>query len=207
MKNEAIETVEYKGYTINIYSDDTGGSENDPRGWDNLGIMSCFHRRYDLGDKHNLSVEELKEIVNRKDVIALPLFLYDHSGISMSTGRNYPFNDRWDSGQVGYIYVDYEIIRKEYSVKHVSKQLREKVEKILEQEVKTYNQYLTGDIYGYVIVNDRGEDKDSCWGFFGQEGIKDAISECQNIIEYYIEQEKEQNAIDHAVEVGELVYA
>lgn len=202
MRQEAIQTEEYKEYTISIYSDDDG--EN-PRDWNNLGKMVCFYNRYNLGDKHKLSVEELQKIVARKDVIAIPLFLYDHSGISMSTGRGYPFNDPWDSGQVGYIYVDYDTIRKEYNIKHITKAWRAKVEKYLDQEVETYNQYLTGDVYGYVVENDRGENIESCWGIFGREGIKKGIVDGQYAVDADIESEKIQNAIDHAVEIGEEV--
>lgn len=41
-------------------------------------------------------------------VAILPLFLYDHSGISMSTGSflGRAPHARWDSGQVGFIYMD-----------------------------------------------------------------------------------------------------
>ncbi len=35
--------------------------------------------------------------------VILPLYLYDHSGITMSTGA---FSCRWDSGQVGWIYAE-----------------------------------------------------------------------------------------------------
>lgn len=48
------------------------------------------------------------------DVVIQPLFLYDHSGISMSTssfvGRAQ--HAEWDSGQVGYIYMDKETAMK-----------------------------------------------------------------------------------------------
>ncbi len=45
---------------------------------------------------------ELQDILDSLDkYIILPLFLYDHSGITMSTG---PFSCPWDSGQVGWIY-------------------------------------------------------------------------------------------------------
>lgn len=46
----------------------------------------------------------------------LPLWLYDHSGITMSCGaRTYPYNDRWDSGQVGWIVALKETIMAETS--------------------------------------------------------------------------------------------
>lgn len=46
-----------------------------------------------------------------KDKVAiLPLYLYDHSGLAMSTND---FGDRWDSGCVGFIYMDKNTAMKE----------------------------------------------------------------------------------------------
>lgn len=46
-----------------------------------------------------------------KDKVAiLPLYLYDHSGLTMSTND---FGDRWDSGCVGFIYMDKDTAMKE----------------------------------------------------------------------------------------------
>ena len=89
---DAIETIEYKGLTIKIYQDED--AEN-PRDWDNFGHMICFHSRYTLGDKHEMTPEDARQLYDRKDVIALPLYLYDHSGITIRTS---PFSCPWDSG-------------------------------------------------------------------------------------------------------------
>ena len=54
-----------------------------------------------------LPMKALKELAERKNVV-LPLYLYDHSGITMSCDLTYPYNDRWDSGQVGWIYASHQ---------------------------------------------------------------------------------------------------
>ncbi len=102
-----------------------------PRGWDNLGTMVCWPSRYDLGDKHNFEdkdhflfclleemlgdiglaenkYEELKDNGDKEilsflgdEYVILPLFIYDLSGVTISTSS---FNCSWDSGQVGWIY-------------------------------------------------------------------------------------------------------
>ena len=41
------EDISYKGYIIKIFQDEM--AEN-PREWDNLGTMVCFHPDYNLGD-------------------------------------------------------------------------------------------------------------------------------------------------------------
>jgi len=148
----------------------------DPRNWDNLGTMICFHRRYSLGDKHDYSCSE---DVHLKDYeIVIPLYLYDHSGITMNTSG---FSCPWDSGQVGWIVIDADTIRKEYGVKRISKQLRTKVREVLEAEVKIYDDYLTGNVHGYKLEKvsececcglQSTKEIDSCWGFYGD--IKDS---------------------------------
>jgi len=187
---QTLHTEEYHGYTIDIVPDDCDES---PREWDNLGTMACFHRNYTLGDKHDLTVDDLKAIVQRDDVLALPLFLYDHSGISMSTGRAYPFDCPWDSGQVGYIYITHENVLKEYG-KPLAQSLK-KAEKYLQGEVTTYDEYLTGQVYGYVVKDAHGEHVDSCYGFYGSYDDPDhsALSEARTSADHHATEQKKQH--------------
>ena len=168
----------YQGHTIKIYHDPDAES---PREWSNLGTLICWHRRYRLGDSHefespeavlrdladvsdhsDLSMEQLRDRAERKAIL-LPVFLYDHSGLAMNT---IGFHCPWDSGQVGFVYATLEAVRTEFGVKRVTKALREKAEDILRGEIATYDAYLGGRVYGYVIEQD-GEEVDACWGFVG----------------------------------------
>lgn len=179
-------------YLIEIEQDTTPES---PRSWDNLGKMVCFHRRYSLGDKHDYNSddysgwdEQLKVISKNEDVcVILPLYLYDHSGITMKTTS---FGCPWDSGQVGWIFISKDKVRKEYSVKRISKKLKERITGYLINEVKTYDQYLTGEVYGYKIHeiktcelgHEHREELDSCWGFYGED---ECLKEAEGIVEHY----------------------
>lgn len=167
------ETYNHNGLTVKIYYDDI--SEN-PRDWDNLGTMALTHKRYDLGDTQNLldfddftGWHEVENFLDEQQAVYLPVYMYDHSGLAFSV---HDFNDRWDSGQVGYIYALPETIRREYNVKRISKQLRQQVERTLLSEVETYNQYHSGDVYGYEVLDSDGDVLDSCWGFYGIEHVK-----------------------------------
>jgi len=168
-----------------------------PRDWDNLGTMTCWHRRYSLGDKDGVAelvsaIEDspkwceswhedcnmadprvILELAEKCQFIILPLYLYDHSGITMNTVG---FSCRWDSGQVGFIWVAPKDVRKEYDVKRISKALLERVYQSLASEVKTYDQYLTGDIYGFEAMDENDEVIDSCWGFFGDDPKTNGMS-------------------------------
>lgn len=157
--NEAIYTENYKGLTINIYHDTM---PDNPRNWDNFGHMTCWHPRYSLGDEHSYTVEEFGvEILARTDILYLPLYLYDHSGITISSGK---FASAWDSGQVGYTWISYDEIAQEYG--NLSPETMERAKKLLEAEVKTYDDFLTGRAYGYAVLDANGEVLNSCWGFY-----------------------------------------
>jgi hypothetical protein len=162
-------------FTIKINQDDSGES---PRNWDNLGKMVCFHGKYDLGDKHNFIDPEAFEKFsskNKSKLIILPLYLYDHSGLSIATA---PFHCPWDSGQIGYIYA-----------KRGSENLsEEQIKQILINEVKTYGQYLTGEVFAFeVLKND--EFVNAVCGYYGKE---DCINEAiMSFEEVYLEKQAE----------------
>jgi hypothetical protein len=169
-----IDVIKHKGYTIKVYTDN---DPENPRNWDNLGTMVCFHRRYNLGDEHGLSKDEAIEITKRKDVVWLPIYAYEHGGITISTSRDYPYNDAWDSGQLGFIYVDYATIRKEYHWALLTKGRINKIVEYLRAEVEVYDDYLTGSVYGYKVEDEHGNEIDSCWGFYGYDHKKSGLLE------------------------------
>jgi len=169
--NNILETwTTTDGYQVSVrYS---LGDWDNPRDWDNLGTMACWHGRYALGDEQpKISPDEYLEDLPEGTVI-LPLYLYDHSGITMSTS---PFSCPWDSGQVGFIYVTPD--------EHVGITADEAKGSLI-HEVKTYDTYLRGEIYYYEV--ERGvvcshgdthwEHVDSCGGFFGDDGLAEIKS-------------------------------
>ena len=200
-----------KNYVIEVIQDED--AESPRTSFDNLGKMVCSHGRYFLGDEQ-LNVDDYNSLEEAKkdlveDGLCLDLYLYDHSGITISTS---PFASRWDSGQVGFIYVSKEDIRNIYGVKKVTKKIREKVLEALQAEVETYDQYLMGDIYGFKmwkikdsyleymkkenidiedldinVLQYHGEELNSCWGFYGDDifenGMIDYLGLEKNIIE------------------------
>jgi hypothetical protein len=173
-----------KKYELKIVQDTDPES---PRTWDNLGTMVCFHKRYELGDKTDYRTEdydswdELKEgiIKNEGEVVILPLYLYDHSGITISTS---PFGCNFDSGRIGFIFVSKYKIKKE-GIDET------KVEEYLKGEVSTYDQYLTGDVWGYQVYEietcDKGHEHknevESCYGIYGHDECE---KEGQSMLEH-----------------------
>lgn len=216
--DKPIEVIDYRGYQINIHND--SDPMNPVVEFDQLGTMVCFHNRYDLGHRHNwktpaelfrglaIAADEtvqdrieyweddndikVNKIINKaieQHYIILPLYLYDHSGITISTG---PFSCPWDSGQIGYIYITKEKAREEYNWKVMTKSRIKKIISYLEGQVKTYDQYLTGDVYGYVISNEDDNHMDSCWGYYGHNWEENGLLECaQNSINCELKKEFE----------------
>lgn len=181
------------GLTVHIEPDD---NDMNPRTeWDHVGTMVCWHSRYKLGDEQpshppdefflrlmqdrefdagrdvpdEINMDHVARYIDRHFYV-LPLYLLDHSELSMSTGS---FGDPWDSGQVGWIYMSKEEAKKE----HLSDPLA-----TLRSEVAEYDQYLTGDVWGYTITDGGGHHLDSCWGFYGFDNCKEEATESAQAI-------------------------
>ena len=119
---------------------------------------------------------------------SLPLYLYDHSGITMSTGS---FGCPWDSGQVGFIFIPRTVaaenwngddkpfpqIRSTAMGDREFASLEELVHFYMRSDVEVYDQYLTGDVYGFVLLDEEGEQEDSCWGFYGGDWRTNGITD------------------------------
>jgi len=187
----SYETKEYKGYTIEIDQDSDCIDCMSPREeMDNLGTMVCFHSRYTLGDEDTeISKNELIKIANSNDYISLPLYLYDHSGITMNTTG---FSCGWDSGKVGIIFVSKSKVKEKYGCKIITKERKDKILNILRSEVALYDDYLTGNIYCYDVKDKDGESIDSCCGFYGTDFEKNGLMEhARGTIDCYIKKELE----------------
>lgn len=146
-----------------------------------------------LYDQEHISNEQIETLL-AKHYIMLPLYLYDHSGITMSTG---PFSCPWDSGQVGFIYMSVEQAKKEWKSITDEKELRKQAKKCMRQEVETYDDYLTGSVYGYDATDWDGDAISSCWGFFGYDETKEngyMVKDAKSAIDYYIDKEYPEKA-------------
>lgn len=167
------------GYTVRIEQDDCYGS-NPRRDWDGFGTMVCFHRRYDLGDdpkQHGFQTpEDLTEFLEKeKPPVILPLYLLDHSGLWMRTGRFEEDYGGWDTSMVGYIFLTQKDIDEHR--KYCPDTTIEDLERQLKHCVETYSQYLSGDVYWFEVVDPEGEQIDSCGGFYGYDHEKSGLME------------------------------
>ena len=161
-------------YILTVEQDEN--AEN-PRDWDNVCTMVCFHRRYNLGDKHNyddsdeffddilhdvceMKYEDFEELSTKEKyrlayesnkIYIKELNLYDHSGLTISASSDYPYNDHWDASCVGWIYVSKEKTMTQWD-EIPEENWREIAKYYVNKEVKVYDQYLRGDVYGYKLT-------------------------------------------------------
>ena len=171
----SIEDYEYRGHTITIGQDCDNES---PRDWGHGSTILYGHNHYTIGevsisewegefyDRYDREPASWKDwamfVREHRDAICIkPVYMYDHSGITISTG---PFSCPWDSGQVGIIYTTQAIIDKNWA--HCKTQpTMEDIDRGLESEIDVYDQYLRGEIYYYSIDGDLCND--SLGGMYG----------------------------------------
>lgn len=136
------------------------------------------------------------------DVFVLPLYLYDHSGITMNTTA---FNDRWDSGQVGFIYVRRGKAFTNYGIDAT----KEEILNSLRAEVKTFDHYIRGDVYSYVVHDKDGTEIDRCSGYYGTNHTESGLlNDAKESINYDIESgnaEERRKEREKEIEARELM--
>ena len=199
----AYETFEHNGFTVNIHPDREADS---PDTWGDesvfaLGFSRDFHlKRPSLTEVRDvvwyMSKEEIVRFLTEEEGRAedmaredaehfhkpgwevFPLFAYVHGNTVLSLGE---FSCRWDSGQVGYVLVKLtEVGEGTTDAGRVTARV------CAEGLVETWNQYLSGDVWGYVITDGDGAEVEdgSCWGFYGlDECIEEAKRACPSAAE------------------------
>jgi hypothetical protein len=182
--------ITHAGFEITIEQD--CDASNPREEYDNFGKLICFHKRYSLGDKSDYRHSDFNswaalqaQIEEDNDVaVLLPVYMYDHSGITISTS---PFSCPWDSGQIGFIFCTVKQVAEEFSGDN------ERAKNLLISEIKTYDQFLTGDVWCFAIRKaDDDEVLESCCGFFGHDYCVNEAKSCADALRKY----EDKNKID-----------
>ena len=150
-----------------MYLDTVGHDEAGMKRYERM--VNIVSSRFRHGPKtEERAIDEAMQKVISEKYLMLPLYLYDHSGLAMSTES---FSGRaphaeWDSGQVGWIYVSKEDALKEFDADKMTGAIHQKADALMRSEVAAYDSYLRGECYGFELYKN-GELSDSCWGFMG----------------------------------------
>ena len=190
-----IERFTHAGRTVVICADPEASSPRDNDG--NLCRIVHWHRESACGDEDVSrqrvrgdfkSAEAVKEFIEERakqagdEVIAiLPVWIYEHSGITLRASAErpgYPFTCPWDAGQVGWAYVTMSVALKagcvpgkgwsyvdSADVKHVGVYDKAWFEKAITDEVALFDKWANGGFTGYVVLDEDGDHLDSCWGY------------------------------------------
>ena len=175
--NNAVKVVRKNGYAVVVEYDDC--PEN-PREWSNLGKLFLKTR--------SVHATECTEEEMETALVKVPVYKYEHSGVILKASTNGNlFSCPWDSCLAGYIVATAEDIRREYGVKRITKRVTDLVVKVLMDEIETYSQYVSGEVYGFEVykvdddvpdrlVCEKGELVDSCWGYYDiDDAVEDAL--------------------------------
>lgn len=141
-----------------------------PKEWGDDGLfLTGYHRDFWVESKL-FSKEECVELHGKKsnkDYWLFGLEAYIHSGVALAIAHEGNFVDRrWDVSQLGLIFV-----------KKTEAKTRAKAKKLAEGLIKTWNIYLSGDVWSFTLHDENGELVDSCGGIYGLEYIKDSLPE------------------------------
>jgi hypothetical protein len=203
---EPVETFTVGDLTVTIHYDTDPGDS--PREWDTIGTIWAQHRRYGFsdegaGDPFSFTLDDCRswdEVAERimreyPGAIVLRLYLYDHSGIRLSTGSfiGRAQHASWDSGQVGVVYALPERIRETQLCQRIGPKIRERATAGIIGEIETYDQYVSGQVYGYTIERPTrdtltGEEigmteLDSLWGCYGLDDTREeARAEAERLL-------------------------
>lgn len=152
-----------------------------PREWSNLGSfyttknnryiereIEIYDYEHDEDFEFGLDAGSDIERLSKLGYIAIPVSVYDHSGWTVFTG----VANGWDSGCIGFYVVSHEKIREDFECKRISKKLLTRVKNIMESEIKTFDQFIQGEIWCYEITKD-GELLDNCCGFYEEDNLDD----------------------------------
>lgn len=160
----------------------------------NATKLEAILDREDLSrkEKHKLIIDKLNM---SGDMCIKYLYLYDHSGITIST---HDFNDPWDSGIVGIIYTTKAETLKEacYADDITWSNI---ASDFIEEDVSLYDQWLTGDVYGFTLEkvtecsccgHEEKECIDSMGGFYGNDILTNGMLEYlpQEVVDYFKEE-------------------
>lgn len=198
-----METLELTKRALKITIQHDNGSEN-PLDWNNSIKVAYSSSRYILGNEEVSGLAEhimdlleyseeyrsrmydkygdtkelfdvLLERLNKNGYVALPVYAYIHSGVTVKTT---PFGCRWDSGLSGFIYTKRTDYIKEFGTnKNVKNSV---IEEHLEGNLETFNTWLQGEVYRFLIEDaETGEFLDSCGGFYGSD-YAESMVECIN---------------------------
>jgi hypothetical protein len=201
--------ISYRGYTLGDHQLPASG----------LPTISCPQCDGD-GYRHDDDCERcvgtgqieptLREWFSSKEAIAaMPLFVYEHSGLSISGGRLVMLEDDeiasghtsssgrfaldsagWDTSFVGFM------IASEASIERLCGSARKYrdpawLAEAFKSEIEEYDRFLRGEVLGYIVA-EGSTFEDSCWGFVGIEHARHEATAAAEVVAKQLSEEESE---------------
>jgi hypothetical protein len=163
------ETIEVGKYKVILTRDDDVQSPRED-GDINLFLVANHRSFYVPPPGMKRCPESANEVVDtyKKTHWVFPLEAYIHSGVRLALSGEGNFPDRqWDVSQLGMVFA----AKNEW---RLSKSARKAALSLIE----TWNQYLSGDVWRWEILDEGGTVVDSCCGCFGEDDARKKAIEC-----------------------------
>lgn len=187
-----VEQETYKGHTIEIETDED--PQNPRTEWDNLTEIHCLSRNHYLGEHNHPNTEDFNLMLreaHRQNDYMIKVYAYIHSGVALSLesfyGKLPQGHAEFDSGCCGVIIVRRKLYFEEFGGKRWTKKRKLHAYDICKADIETFQAYLSGEVYGYMIDDPRG---DSCWGYYSTE---EAMTEAKSVIDYMVSKAKKNH--------------
>ena len=146
------------------------------------------HEKWDKGD-----LRAFPDKAKKEGYEYLPIFYFSHGGQAVQTKPfNTPYSD-WDSGQVGWIFVE-PVTGREYW----GKKWRKNAGSCMEASVTEWNAWMQGDAY-FVSVGQDDETIDTCGGYIGDKDFATGEGICM-ALHYLASDVKERIEKHHLLE-------
>lgn len=124
-----------------------------------------------LGNRPVDTLDDLNEIVNSGQYIAVPVYAYVHGGVALRLGHDWfdgslsQGHAYFDSGMSGYMLADKQTVREWYNVKRISKKVRDNVLQYMKDTLANYAAWINSECWFIGIYSD-GELQD-CTTIYG----------------------------------------
>lgn len=141
--------------------------------------------------------EKLQLIEESGEVVMLPISMYEHSGITLWLGSKWSHYDaQWDCSSIGFAYVEKSTAKEEGMLdpgEEYDHDWKKWAYAMMEAEMKTYDQYVRGEVYGYMVEDEDGEKASDallsgCWGYYEKDYMLEDAKDC---IDTYLEKKRE----------------
>ncbi|MEM1944024.1 MAG: hypothetical protein QXE52_08085 [Candidatus Caldarchaeum sp.] len=175
---------------LEVIPDESGYLHN-PREWDNAWTLVPLKKfrykelfdttdvtldREDFTDYEDVDCKALQRKTGEKIALAVTVYALNHGAIVFSRGHFYDYDPcRWDWGIAGAAYITRKN-RRWFATD-------EDALKCLDGELDELTAYANGDMWGYRILDDGGNEISSCYGYYSEEDARQAGEEALENLE------------------------